>query len=101
KTYGGGIKVNPNAEIDDGLLDACIIYPITIPKILWHLRKFIKGTHGSLDIVKLIKFKEAEIKTEQQAIIHADGEVISGKATNIKFVVKPKSIKFLVNKSSL
>lgn len=101
KTYGGGIKVNPNAEIDDGLLDACIIYPITIPRVLWHLRKFIKGTHGSLDIVKLIRFKEAEIKTEQMAFIHADGEVISDKATHIKFVVKPKAFKILFNKSSL
>ncbi|MGE5400907.1 MAG: diacylglycerol/lipid kinase family protein [Ignavibacteriales bacterium] len=84
KTYGGGIKVNPGAKMSDGYLDACVIANLSIPQIIKDFPKFVKGQHGSIDGISLMKFRTADIQLDAPVYIHADGEVISYNTTQVK-----------------
>jgi len=47
-TCGGGFRLNPSAEIDDHLLDVNILDPISVPVLLWHLRRSFRGPSARL-----------------------------------------------------
>lgn len=95
KTYGGGIRVNPYAEVNDGLLDACIINPLSVFRVAKDLPKFITGKHEKLTEVRLFRFKEAELTIPASAYIHADGEVISRNAKKILIKINSRNLKFI------
>lgn len=97
KTYGGGFKINPEAEINDNLLDACIIGTMPVHKVLLNLSKLISGKHGAIDEVHMTKFSTASILPSEPVHVHADGEVITSCAVNIKFKVRPNSLRFITN----
>lgn len=45
KRFGGGMLVNPDAEVDDGLFDLCIVRWVSLFTFLRLLPLFIKGKH--------------------------------------------------------
>lgn len=98
KTYGGGLKVNPGAEVDDGYLDACIIGTLPIWQIVRDFQKLIRGKHGSIPGIEIRKFKSARIKTVMPVYIHADGEVISRTVTEVEAGLNPTRQKFIFAK---
>ena len=48
RSYGGGFRISPAAQIDDGLLDLCIVPQMAKPRLLWRFPHILRGTHGSL-----------------------------------------------------
>lgn len=48
RSYGGGFRISPAAQIDDGLLDLCIVPQLAKPLLLWRFPHILRGTHGSL-----------------------------------------------------
>lgn len=95
KTYGGGLKVSPEAEVDDGYLDACVIGSLPIWQIVRDFQKLVRGKHGTIPGIELRKFKCARIKTSKPVYIHADGEVISRTTTEIEAGLNPTRQKFI------
>ena len=43
--FGGGMKVLPDAKVDDGELDFLIVHPVSIPTLLRIFPRIFKGTH--------------------------------------------------------
>jgi diacylglycerol kinase (ATP) len=43
--YAGGMRVTPDAKLDDGLLDVTIVGAMGRPEFLWNFPKVFKGTH--------------------------------------------------------
>lgn len=75
KAFGGGMKISPLSEIDDGTLDVIII---NMPKsrILPLLIKFVRGKHLNLPITEHIKCDNIKILTDRP-FIQLDGEIYS------------------------
>lgn len=48
RSYGGGFMVSPEARVDDGLLNVCIVRRTGRARLLWHFPRILKGTHGTL-----------------------------------------------------
>jgi diacylglycerol kinase (ATP) len=46
--YGGGFLVSPQAQLDDGLLNVCIVRRTAKSRLLWHFPRILRGTHGVL-----------------------------------------------------
>lgn len=65
KQLGGGIKLFPHAEIDDGYLDLLIVDYISKPKMIG---AFFKLLLGKVDKIKKVTF----VKTKAATFIHED-----------------------------
>lgn len=71
-SYGGGMKVCPNALVHDGLFDLMILRPISKFEFLRVFPKVYAGTHISHPAVKIYKTKHVRISSD--AVAYADGE---------------------------
>lgn len=48
RSYGGGFRVSPDARLDDGKLDVCIVPAMAKTRLLWNFPRILRGTHGAL-----------------------------------------------------
>ncbi len=92
-TYGGGMKICPNAKIDDGLLDFCIVGDISIWLTFYYLPLIIAGKHMNLS--KIYSGKATRIKlTVPDYYFHMEGEVMKNSKFDIH--LKPHALKVIV-----
>jgi diacylglycerol kinase (ATP) len=73
-SYGGGMKVCPDADLRDGLLDIMILHPISKFEFIKVFPTVYRGTHIEHPEVEIIRAKR--IRIESAAIAYADGERI-------------------------
>lgn len=85
--YGGGYKAAPAADVDDGVLDCCIINKIPLTVFMGILSHYKAGTHLTAkkapEILSYKKCKMAELAFYKPTDISVDGEIerINGKVT--------------------
>ena len=71
-SYGGGMKICPQAQINDGWLDVLILKPLSKIEFLRVFPKVYAGTHVTHPAVVIRRARSVEI--EADAIAYADGE---------------------------
>lgn len=76
KYFGGGMKVAPMAQLDDGLLDVVIANKTNKTKLIKLFIKLFKGTHMSDPIVEHYRCKKFVIKSNETILINTDGNLI-------------------------
>ena len=74
RSYGGGMLVCPNAEIDDGVFDVMVLHPISKLEFLKVFPQVFAGTHVTHPAVEIVRSKSVSI--ESTAVAYADGERI-------------------------
>jgi len=72
--YGGGMKVTPDAKIDDGLFDILILSPVSKLEFLKVFPKVFSGMHTTHPAVKISRGRSVEIDSD--AVAYADGEQV-------------------------
>ncbi|HHW56274.1 MAG TPA: diacylglycerol kinase family lipid kinase [Clostridia bacterium] len=83
--YGGGIRLLPGADPNDGYLDVMIVGNINKVKIFMLLPLVIFGKHINFKkLVEIYKAKKVEIEAEKEIPITVDGEILYGKKLEIK-----------------
>jgi diacylglycerol kinase (ATP) len=95
--FGGGMKIAPNAKINDGFFDVVNIGDIKTARILLNSYKLYSGTHLELPEVKSTHAKRIEVSPadENETIrIETDGE-LPGKLP-ATFEIVPKALKMRV-----
>ena len=85
-SYGGGMKILPDAVMDDGLLDVCIIKPIPRLTVLRMLVKLFWGGHTSHPAVEIHRTKSLTIHTHPPILLCADGERICYTPVTIEII---------------
>lgn len=99
KCCGGKFHLTPNAKIDDGLFDFCIIDKISRRKIVKLLPKTIKGEHTNFPVVTMLKGKEINIKSNEDLPVYMDGEIPELKnRKNIDIKILSKKISLISKK---
>ena len=73
-TFGGGFKINPLAQPDDGFLDVCLLNEISPLLRFWHLPRLRTGSHRHLRQVELFKAKSVMMQASDELVAHLDGE---------------------------
>ena len=76
KTYGGGFHITPDAVPDDGLLDVCMIDPLSLPQALWRLPFVVFGKHTGMKPVHMSTHTSLIIESDQALPAQLDGEVL-------------------------
>ena len=90
KYYGGGFKPCPEANIDDGWMDVCLISNVKRHQIVKLAKKYQEGTHTQYkNLVSMYQAKTVHIDTENEIIYaNLDGEVKEFKNPTIEIVEK-------------
>ena len=94
--FGGGMKIAPDAKINDGLFDVVNIGDIKTAKILLNAYTLYRGTHLSLSEVKSTLARKIEVSALNNEEIHIeiDGE-LPGKLPALYEIV-PNALKIRV-----
>lgn len=74
KYEGGGLKLAPAANPRDGKLSVCMVYGLSRAKILLLMPTLIFGAHTRFKGVKTFDCERLEIKLDEPAWLHVDGE---------------------------
>lgn len=92
--YGGGLKMCPEANETDGILNVCIVHSLSRFQLLLFFPLLFVGKHTLHPKVALMKGKEIFIQSNEEIIVQADGELI-GK-TPVKISVAKEKLNVLV-----
>ncbi len=74
-TYGGGFYITPEALADDGLLEVCVIDPLSLPQALLRLPFVILGKHTRMRVVEMSRRGTIVIESDDPMPAQIDGEV--------------------------
>ena len=72
--FGGGMRIAPDASIDDGLLDVMIVGDLSLPEVLMNLPKLYNGKIKSVDKVVAFTGKKIVATSDQHVLLDVDGE---------------------------
>jgi diacylglycerol kinase (ATP) len=94
RQYGGGIRITPDAVIDDGLLDLCLVHRTTRAQLLKTLPLAYTGAHVKSPFVEMGRGREFHFESEQAMAVYADGEPLT--RTPVSFGVAAERLKVMV-----
>lgn len=73
-SYGGGMRVCPDANIQDGLFDVMILRPVSIPEFIRVFPTVYSGKHVNHPQVSV--YRSRRVRIEADTVAYADGERI-------------------------
>ncbi len=95
--YGGGIRIAPDAQLDDGKLDICVVGKIGKVRVLRLFPSVYSGRHLSISEVKYLQAEYLRLDTEQPMEVYADGEYVC--RTPVEVTVKTAALRVIVGVS--
>ncbi|HEV8582441.1 MAG TPA: diacylglycerol kinase family protein [Thermoanaerobaculia bacterium] len=72
--FGGGMRIAPDAQIDDGLLDLVIVREVPKPVLLSIFPKVYNGRHVGHPAVTIVRTRRAEITIDRDMTLYGGGE---------------------------
>jgi len=75
KNFGGGMKISPNSEIDDGELEVFILHEVSRRRLLRIFPTVYEGKHLGFPEIEIFKAKSISIKNDSFPMT-CDGELI-------------------------
>jgi len=91
-TFGGGMKLAPQADAEDGLLDLLTIGDMTRPELMSLLPRAYSGTHAGRPGVVLRRARRVEVHSDAPLPLNIDGDADG--SSPVVFEVLPKAIPF-------
>ncbi len=73
--YGNNAHISPEASVDDGLLDVCVIKPFPLYKFPFMVYRLFSRTANHSKYVEIIRGRHIVISTTDVGPVHVDGEV--------------------------
>lgn len=98
RQYGGGIKITPDAIVDDGLLDLCIVHETTRVQLLKTLPLAYSGAHVKSPFVEIGRGREFHFASDRSMAVYADGEPLT--RTPVSFSICPQKLRVVVPRTS-
>jgi len=84
-SIGGGMKITPDAKLDDGLLDVLIVRPLSRINFVRIFPSVFKGEHVKHPQVSIQRAKHVRIEGEG-VVIYGDGERIGRAPVDVQLV---------------
>ncbi len=92
--YGGGMRLAPGAEVDDGLLDVVLIAQLSKRRFLATLPRAFSGAHVDSPAVRVVRGRELRVDADRPFTVYADGDPIGETPSTIRAV--PRALRVLV-----
>jgi diacylglycerol kinase (ATP) len=97
RLVGGGRLIAPDALIDDGLLDVCLIEAMPTMEFLALLRRVASGEHVEDPRVIYFRTEWLELAFGGAVKVNTDGEVLE--SDRLRYEVRPGAARVLANRS--
>jgi diacylglycerol kinase (ATP) len=92
-SYGGGMRIAPDAAIDDGLFDLCILGDVGRVEFLRAFPRVFKGTHTTHPKVTMLRARHIIVESDPPLPVLIDGDVFG--TTPADFTLSPRAIEIL------
>jgi len=93
-TYGAGFKIAPQAQIDDGQLDVCLVHGMNKLELFCLFPTVYFGKHLRISKVDYFQTAHARIETDAPLKVYADGEFVC--TTPVEISIRPKALQVIV-----
>jgi diacylglycerol kinase (ATP) len=77
RQIGGGRLIAPDAMIDDGLLDVCLIEAMPLADFVGLLRRVTDGDHVDDDRVRYFRAARLDLAFDRELKVNTDGQVLA------------------------
>jgi diacylglycerol kinase (ATP) len=94
-TYGGGMKIAPRAQMDDGQLDICVIGAVDPFKLACMFPTVYFGRHLGIREVEYFQSTRLRVEAETPLDVYADGEYVC--RTPVEVAVQYRTLKVLTS----
>ncbi len=91
--YGGGMKIAPQAKMDDGLLDICVVRGVDSFKLFCMFSTVYAGRHLNIREVGYSHAARVRVETEHPLDVYADGEYVC--QTPVEVAIQPAGLKIV------
>ena len=91
--YGGGIRIVPDARIDDGQLDRCIVHEGPLWRFLMTMPKAYWGAHVNSPFVEIRRGAEFRFDADPSMKVYADGERLT--QTPVTFSLEAEKLRIV------
>jgi diacylglycerol kinase (ATP) len=93
QSYGGGMRIAPDAQMDDGLFDLCLLGDTGRWEFLRAFPRVFRGTHVTHPKVQMLRARHIHIVSDPPLPVLIDGDVIG--TTPVEFTLSPRAIEIL------
>ncbi len=92
---GGGFLLTPDAKIDDGLLDVCLVAAMGRLAVLRTLPRSLDGSHVNHGAITMVRTRRLLIESSDGFPFHADGEVVDVRRHRLEIVIEPAALEVI------
>jgi len=96
RRYGGGFYVCPEARLDDGHFDMCLVPQVSRASMLAFIPRFMNGTHVRDPRVTMRRASTISVRCAEPMAVHADGEIFSIGSREIDAQILPGALRVIV-----
>jgi diacylglycerol kinase (ATP) len=100
QSYGGGMRIAPDASIDDGFFDLCVLGDASRMEFVLAFPRVFKGTHITHPKVTILRAKHVRIESEYPLPVLIDGDVVTRTPAEFKLVPKAIEVMFPNDRTS-
>lgn len=94
KYFGGGMKIAPLAELDDGMLDIVFAPDLSKLKLFCSIPSIYRGTHLDIKDLQYFRVKKIAITSPEKILIEMDGETPGWTPLEVEII--PKALRIIV-----
>ncbi|MCW2987328.1 MAG: hypothetical protein JWM24_266 [Solirubrobacterales bacterium] len=91
-TFGGGMRIAPGADLEDGLFDIIAIGEVGKLRFLANLPKVFKGTHVDGEEVRVFRASHLELSASKAFPVYADGEHLTDLPASLRVLPRALSV---------
>lgn len=91
--FGGGMRIAPEASMQDGRLDLVIVRALGTGELLRALPRVYRGTHLRHPKVEAFRTREATITVSRPTTFNGDGEPVERGPGTVRVTVRPGALR--------
>ena len=96
-SYGSGVRIAPQAEMDDGLLDVVIVSDVGLPRLLEAIPIVLtSGDLRGFPEVTRYRCRRVSLRADRAARVHGDGEALG--VAPAEFEILPRAVRMMVGR---